>query len=234
MDETMQPQSNDIGELASALAKAQGVLEAAKRTETNYFQRSYADLASCWEACREALAANGLAVTQAPWGEDLLTTLLHSSGQWIRSRLPLRPTKQDPQAQGSAITYARRYALCAIVGISPEDDDGEAAMGRGRRQSAGDKPPPPPDAPEPPIRAEADRLRDSILRMLSVMIGKPADGQTWTDAEKHQAAGLLGDITDAEFTSISAIPAGDVARVHARVEIASERWLQDQAAEASQ
>jgi uncharacterized protein (DUF3820 family) len=65
----------------------------------------------------------------------LVTTLLHSSGQWVRGVYPVNPIKNDPQAIGSAITYARRYALASIVGVvAEEDDDGEMAMGRGHAQ----------------------------------------------------------------------------------------------------
>jgi hypothetical protein len=60
----------------------------------------------------------------------LATTLAHSSGEWIRSELPIRAKDASPQAQGSAITYARRYALAAIVGLAQIDDDAEAAQGR--------------------------------------------------------------------------------------------------------
>ena len=61
----------------------------------------------------------------------LVTTLHHTSGQWIRGYYPVTAVKADPQAMGSAITYARRYALSAIVGVvSEDDDDGESAMGR--------------------------------------------------------------------------------------------------------
>ena len=130
--------SEQINELATALAKAQGDLKGAKKDSKNpFFHSSYADLASVWDACREPLSKNGLSVVQTTdWvvGEEhcllLLTTLLHSSGQWITGKLLIKPVKDDPQGLGSAITYARRYALSAIVGIAAEDDDAESAMGR--------------------------------------------------------------------------------------------------------
>jgi hypothetical protein len=58
------------------------------------------------------------------------TQLMHSSGQWIRSRTYMKPVKDDPQGIGSLISYARRYALQAVTMICPDDDDGEVAMGR--------------------------------------------------------------------------------------------------------
>jgi hypothetical protein len=98
-----------------------------------FFKSSYADLTACGEAARAALADNGLAVIQSTEfdgdGVSLVTVLVHESGQWVRGRYPVRPAKPDPQSVGSAITYARRYAFCAMVGMTAEeeDDDGHAA-----------------------------------------------------------------------------------------------------------
>jgi hypothetical protein len=125
-------QSAGIGALAAALAKAQGAMTGAKRDSENpFFRSSYADLASVWDACRGPLSANGLSVIQTTEAEGdcvtVVTTLAHASGEWVRGRLAMTPVKADPQGVGSALTYARRYALAAIVGIAPEDDDGNAA-----------------------------------------------------------------------------------------------------------
>lgn len=130
-------QSESIAKLAAALSKAQSSMERAKKDSQNpFFKSKYADLESVWEACRESLAENELAVIQAPQmqgeGVCLETTLTHSSGEWIRSVMPLFLGKRDAQALGSAITYARRYALAAMVGIVQSDDDGEAAMKESR------------------------------------------------------------------------------------------------------
>lgn len=127
--------SSSIKELATALSKAQASISAAKKdTENGHFKSKYADLASVWEACRAALTSNGLAVVQTTKptqeGVTVVTTLLHSSGEWMRGELFIRPVKSDPQGIGSALTYARRYALAAMVGVAPEDDDGEGAMDR--------------------------------------------------------------------------------------------------------
>jgi hypothetical protein len=133
----MTMQSDSIGALAAALSKAQADITGALKDSSNpFFKSKYADLASCWDACRKQLAANNLAVIQTVyvhWDKDesvLATTLAHSSGEWIRSELPIRAKDASPQAQGSAITYARRYALAAIVGLAQIDDDAEAAQGR--------------------------------------------------------------------------------------------------------
>jgi ERF superfamily len=129
----MSMQSEHINELMTALAKAQGQMEAAITDSSNpHFKSKYADLASVWEACRDPLSKNGLGVTQTLdfLGEKqvLVTTLGHTSGQWIKSCIALPIQKNGPHELGSCITYCRRYSLAAIVGISPEDDDGNTAQ----------------------------------------------------------------------------------------------------------
>jgi hypothetical protein len=124
-------------ELATAMAKAQAEIKAALKDSKNpHFKSSYADLTSVWDACRTALTKNGLSVVQIP-GFDasdvwLETMILHSSGESLSGRYPLRPSQQTPQGYGSALTYARRYSLAAMVGVvADEDDDGNAASQRG-------------------------------------------------------------------------------------------------------
>jgi len=128
-------QSENINELALALSKAQaGITGALKDSANPFFKSKYADLASCWDACRRQLTDNGLSVIQTTDLTDGLvvvrTTLAHSSGQWIAGVLPVKAKDDGPQAQGSGITYARRYALAAMVGLAQIDDDAEAAQGR--------------------------------------------------------------------------------------------------------
>ncbi len=140
--------SQTIGKLAAALSKAQGQMKPApKDAENPYYKSRYADLASVWEAIREPLSKNDLAVIQTTEGEGeamvLITTLMHSSGEWIRGLLKLTPVektdkegrrlKPDPQSVGSAISYARRYALSAILGVAADDDDGNAASGKDQK-----------------------------------------------------------------------------------------------------
>lgn len=129
--------SDNIDALAAALSKAQAKIESADKSAANpFFKSRYADLPSVWAACRKALTDNGLSVVQttdtSENGLVLETTLLHSSGQWISSLYPINPVKNDPQGLGSAITYGRRYALMALVGVVADDasdDDGNAASG---------------------------------------------------------------------------------------------------------
>lgn len=124
-----------INELAAALARAQMDLRGASRDGANpHFRSKYATLESVLEAWYAVGPKNGLAVTQilVDAGERqgilLRTVLMHSSGQAVDSLFFMPVAKGDAQAYGSAITYARRYALMALVGIAPVDDDAEAAM----------------------------------------------------------------------------------------------------------
>lgn len=124
--------SQYIGKLAEALSAAQGkILNAPKTSENPHFRSKFSDLTEVWSACRVALSEAKIAVIQAPQFEGseawLETTLAHSSGEFITGRFPLRPTKNDMQGFGSALTYARRYSLAAMVGVTSEDDDGNAA-----------------------------------------------------------------------------------------------------------
>ena len=129
-------QSSSIAALAAALAKAQAEMSGAAKDSANpYFKSKYADLESVWSACRKPLTDNGLSVIQTSQptkhGLMLVTTLAHSSGGWIRGYMPILAKDATAQSQGSGITYARRYALAAIVGVYQTDDDAEAAQGRG-------------------------------------------------------------------------------------------------------
>lgn len=131
--------SENIADLVVALSKAQGQICPAIKDSTNpHFKSKYADLSSVWEACREPLSINGLAVIQTTVVENerlmLITTLAHSSGQWIKSYLPVLTEKQNAQGQGSGLTYARRYGLAAIVGVCPDDDDGQAASTSNKKE----------------------------------------------------------------------------------------------------
>lgn len=139
--------------IALALSKVQASIQPAKANQKNpYFNSTYADLASCWGAIREPMAAEGLSVTQTfspgPNGEVMINSILmHSSGQKIYSTLPVKPAKPDPQSLGSAITYGRRYALMALVGISTNDDDGNAASGLPEKKEERNWPTPPKVSP---------------------------------------------------------------------------------------
>jgi hypothetical protein len=158
--------SEQINELAAALAKAQGAMTGAVKDSANpFFKSRYADLESVWTACRKALTENGLSVVQSAsateGGVAVTTMLLHSSGQWMRDTLPLHPKDMSPQGIGSAITYGRRYALAAMAGVYQTDDDGEAAHGRGAPL---DEERPRPTQPQSYAEAKvlAERFREAL------------------------------------------------------------------------
>jgi len=140
--------SSEINEIALALSKAQGMIEGAKKSSANpFFKSKYADLAEVWDACREPLASNGLSVVQSPSVKEgyvsISTLLMHESGQWIKDQLEMKLLDDKPQTVGSLITYGRRYSLSAMVGVSPEDDDGNMANGNGQARQHQVTPPVP-------------------------------------------------------------------------------------------
>ena len=133
--------SEDIRELAGAMLKAQAEIEPAVKDAENPFAKSkYATLNSVVAASRDALLKHGLWLVQYPVPAEpghlgLATKITHAaSGQWQSSLLVMPLPKMDPQGYGSALTYARRYALAALVGLVTEDDDAESACGRGRKE----------------------------------------------------------------------------------------------------
>ena len=123
--------SENVKELVTALSSFQGQLTAVKKDAINpFFKSRYATLDTIWDTIRKPLAENGLSISQTmdilgiePPFSVLETTLYHTSGEWINGRLILNPVKDDPQGLGSAITYARRYSLCAMLGVVADEDD---------------------------------------------------------------------------------------------------------------
>lgn len=138
-------QSESIDQVVPALIKARGSFKAAvKDGKNDAFKRNgvgsgYATLDSVIEAVTSALLENGIYCAQQTDVCDgrtvLYTRFLHTSGQWIGGAYPVHPIKNDPQGEGSALTYARRYALMAMAGIAPEDDDGNAATKAAKKQN---------------------------------------------------------------------------------------------------
>lgn len=136
--------SEQIDQLATALAAAVRAMKPIPKAETGQIgsrQYKYADLATVIEAVRKPLADAGLVVVQTPEvngaGFVLVTRLQHVSGQWLEASYPL-PTDVGSQELGSALTYARRYSLCAVLGVAAEDDDDGAlaSVPAPRRESA--------------------------------------------------------------------------------------------------
>ena len=134
--------SESIAELAKAMSKFQGEVKQPVKDGTNpHFRSSYVTLQGTVEAITKAAAPNGLSFMQFPINEDnkvgVYTLIMHSSGEWIESDpVYATPMKNDAQAVGSVITYAKRYSLSAAFGIASDlDDDGESAMIRPSQQN---------------------------------------------------------------------------------------------------
>lgn len=190
-------QSANIEKLADALGKAQALMNGAVRDRKNpHFKSSYATLESAIDAARVPLTENGLSWVQMPGpltgeGITVTTQIMHASGQWLRSSFTMPVVKRDPQAVGSAITYACRYAFMAALGLPPVDDDGEAAMPRGT-----DKPQTP--SPAHDYKADADALIAEI---------EAHDGPTslamWEQANKPRVAALYKPAPD-QFARVKA------------------------------
>lgn len=128
--------SDSIVNLSAALLKAQKAMGNAAKDATNpFFKNKYADLNSIRAAVTPALHEAGITVLQLNTvieGRPFVrTTLLHESGEYICSDTEIVCSKQnDPQAYGSAISYARRYGLSSTLSVGTEDDDGETATSR--------------------------------------------------------------------------------------------------------
>ena len=117
----------------AAFVKAQAEMTSPKKGSDNpFFHSKYADLTECWRACKDALAENDIGVMQGVFGDRLRTTLVHSSGETLEDEgIPLlgyANAKNPAQALGASLTYSRRYGLCAMLGMAPEDDDGNSLV----------------------------------------------------------------------------------------------------------
>lgn len=206
--------SESIDLLAAALAKAQPEITAAEKNAQNpHLRNRYANLSAVMAACRPALAKYGLAVVQgistAEQGVSVTTRIMHESGQWMESSLTLPVDKLTAQAVGSAITYARRYGLAALLGVTPdEDDDGHAASVSPPRQQ-----PAPVQRAKPGYITEAQRKR---LFAVARAHHKPEQIKAWLLAEYGIASSM--EIPSARYDEIIArlerpapLPADEVA-----------------------
>lgn len=115
--------SESIKNISEAVRKFQGAVGAVGKTAVNpFFKSKYAPLEAIIEHTQEHLVREGLSYSQFPDGEGLTTILMHNSGEWMKATMKLHMGSK-PQDQGSALTYARRYALSAVLGLATEDDD---------------------------------------------------------------------------------------------------------------
>jgi hypothetical protein len=125
----MVEQSATVSKLFAALVAAQAEMRNPPKDSVNpHFKSRFADLATVLDTVKPVLAKFKLGVVQLPCevdgvGPALSTMLIHESGEYVRSTIGLRPIKADPQSTGAALTYARRYGLQAVLGITADDDD---------------------------------------------------------------------------------------------------------------
>lgn len=199
--------SEHIKEIAGALAKAQAEMGRVLRDKTAKVQTKtggsysfdYADLASVLDVVKAALSKNGIAVIQAAGIEGdkvhVETRLAHASGEWIESTLAIKPDDLSPQKIGSAVTYARRYALSAMVGVaSEEDDDGNAAEGNHatttRRQTSDDA--------AAKLRANRQQIADPKARTQAVL---SQFKKRWGDEARARLGHVIGRTIPGNVTS---------------------------------
>lgn len=190
----MNTQSENIDALASALAKAQSEMGSVHKDAANpYFRSAYSSLANVWETVKPSLTKNGLSIVQLPSSDErgyfVQTQLMHSSGQWIRSSTYMKPAKEDPQGIGSLISYARRYALMAMVMACPDDDDGEAAMGRSINTTQK-----PVESPKPAVKVEPAKP----VEKPATEAPKAKEVARKFNGENHQA--LFGELMKLGYT----------------------------------
>lgn len=159
--------------ISAAFVAAQKAFGPALKTATNpHFRSKYADLSACIEAVIDGLNANGIALIQRPQpcesGVMIETLFVHESGESLSGGVLHVPAqKNDPQGYGSALTYARRYSLCAACGIAPEDDDGNAAS--------------------KPTRAKATPSTESLTVIEAVTITSITEREGETNGKKWKA-----------------------------------------------
>lgn len=206
-----------LGALFAALAKAQGEIQTALRSEVNPKENyRYADLASIWGACREALSKNAIAVIQVPvYGEEdnyvgLRTILGHASGESIEGSMWMRTDDSSPHALGSAITYLRKYSMAAMVGVAADDDDGQSAA-----QPSPDKLP-----GAATIKNDGTRITEAQLAQLHGQ-RKAAGGRWWTfeGDDEH----MPNSMWRASILGVYRNEAGD--RLESSASLCEAQWL---------
>lgn len=163
--------SESIANLAKALSAFQAEIKNPANTAINpHFKSKYAPLSEILNEIRPVLAKHGLSVIQSPGGDgemvSITTLLMHVSGEWIEADpLILKADKPTAQGAGSGITYARRYSLSAVLGISSEDDDDGNAATDKKKQEAPKQNGNPPEITEgnPPPRMRRDDIPEDAL-----------------------------------------------------------------------
>lgn len=183
-------------DIFSALIKAQSEMKIAIKDNTNpHFRNRYADFGSVYDACRDALHRNGLAVLQPTRIHEsgvtvVVTRIIHTSGQFIEGEYPvLCKDPSDPQKHGGGLTYARRYALASMLSVLQDDDDGN--------QAAGHEPSPKVSVNQNIARAAspaAELLAMHGKSMADIETALGAKQQNWTTTQKEKAKSILHEL----------------------------------------
>lgn len=186
--------SESIKELATALCNVQAALEPARFNANNpFFKSKYADLNSVYDACRHLMADNGLSLVQFPSAAPiengpavaLTSRLMHQSGEWLEETMIIPLAKATPQDYGSALTYARRYAVSAIIGIvADEDDDANQAQSAHRPKA------------KPAITANQQKPSDDQMKQFHAA-GTAVYGDEWSE----KRAKIVEYVTDGRTSS---------------------------------
>lgn len=161
--------SEAINEIAAAMAKAQGDLHsAAKSSDNPYFKSKYADLAEVWDTIRQPFTKHGLSIIQPVSSSEghltIATRVMHQSGQWIESDPLIFPITQKVQDLGSCCTYLRRYSLAAMLGVTQEDDDGNAQAATANTKAEQPKP----SRPKAPAKDDSEvRYQKAVTMALN-------------------------------------------------------------------
>ena len=188
--------SESIKELSIALSKFQGeVTNPLNTAENPFFKSKYAPLNDILTLVRPLLSKQGLSIVQAPSGDGehiiLTTILIHNSGEYIEfPELVLKADKPTAQGAGSAITYARRYAISAILGINSEDDDdGNNAEPKGKVE-------------EKPQAKSTGISEKQVLRMYMIAKASDVDKATVDLQIKTKLNKIPEELTRVEYDKI--------------------------------
>lgn len=195
--------SEKIGAIAAALAKAQAEIKNPTKDKTANipnksggpgFKYSYADFATALDEIRPVLSKHGIAFVQGTeWTGSLImlnTRLIHESGEWMEGQYPVGGMA-DHRTMGSALSYARRYALLSLIGVQGEDDDDGEADQNARR----DAPKPAPAANPSISERAAESIADTYIRKMNA-----ATSLKSLEEEISKARAAYGRMTPAEKT----------------------------------
>jgi len=212
-------------ELIAALVKAQAKLDTVKRNKTagksGSYSYTYADMAAVMEALRAPLAAEGLALAQLIEGDDLVTLLLHESGQYLRSSVPIGGNSGgDMQEYGKRLSYLRRYQVSALLCLATELDDDAPKVPRGKPAAKAKAKQAPASKQaanngEPSRRARLGAALSTCARAAHIDIEKREDGAYMVfDRQLMAAAGIeggrdalvrLNDLSDDQMAAVVAV-----------------------------